>query len=88
MTFQKVKPEIAVYMPSHMGPFICSNCHYFEEDGSCTLVDGPIDPEGVCHLFTPNEGGGKDEAKPKSETEDSPIPPGPPEEGPPPIPGV
>ena len=54
MTLKKVDPAIALYKGSELGPFLCANCDYFnEEDSSCDLVDGPIDPEGVCNLFTP-----------------------------------
>lgn len=49
----KVDPRIARYMTSDMGPFICANCDHFTEEGECEVVSGPIDPEGVCILFTP-----------------------------------
>lgn len=49
----KANPKIVVYMDSSMGPFQCSNCMHFEEDGSCSVVAGPIDPGGICHVFTP-----------------------------------
>ena len=53
----KVSPQVARYMSSDMGPFICANCNHFQQDGSCEVVSGPIDPEGVCILFTPPESG-------------------------------
>lgn len=49
----KVEPAVARYMTSDLGPFICANCEHFTPDGDCAVVSGPIDPEGVCILFTP-----------------------------------
>lgn len=49
----KVEPAVARYMTSDMGPFICANCEHFTGAGDCAVVSGPIDPEGVCILFTP-----------------------------------
>lgn len=46
-----VSPEVVRYMTSDRGPFICANCLHFQDDGSCEIVSGPIDPEGVCILF-------------------------------------
>lgn len=51
----KVDPAIARYMTSDLGPFICANCEHFTDTGECEVVSGPIDPEGVCILFTPPE---------------------------------
>lgn len=48
----KVDPMVARYMTSDMGPFVCQNCDHFTETGECEVVAGPIDPEGVCILFT------------------------------------
>lgn len=48
----KVDPMVARYMTSDMGPFVCQNCDHFTETGECDIVSGPIDPEGVCILFT------------------------------------
>ena len=50
----KVSPDVARYMTSDMGPFICAFCDHYR-DGSCEIVSGPIDPEGVCILFTPHK---------------------------------
>lgn len=50
----KVSPMVARYMTSDMGPFICAFCEHYR-DGSCEVVSGPIDPEGVCILFTPHK---------------------------------
>lgn len=57
----KVDPTVARYMTPDLGPFICANCEHFTQDGDCQVVSGPIDPEGVCILFTPG-GAGMDEA--------------------------
>jgi hypothetical protein len=40
----------------------CSNCQFFrppsheDQCGSCTLVQGPINPEGYCNSWAPKEG--------------------------------
>ena len=44
-----VSPESARYF----GPEgRCMNCIHFSEPGSCEIVSGQIDPEGICSLFT------------------------------------
>lgn len=48
----KVDPSIARYMGPELGPFECQACEHFNQDGSCSVVSGPIDPQGVCILFT------------------------------------
>lgn len=53
MSFQKLPQTVAVYRSPDQGPFQCANCDYWEQDGSCTLVDGAIDPEGFCNMFMP-----------------------------------
>lgn len=64
-TSELVDPTIVHYMTPDMGPFACSNCEHFGEDGaSCNIVAGPIDPQGICNLFTPPQGG---EAPPEGE---------------------
>lgn len=83
MSIKKVDPAMVWYKTSDQGPFICSNCDYFEdEDGSCTLVDGPIDPEGVCNLYTPVAGGAEVPQEPPMDELTEPAEPLPPE-GPP-----
>jgi hypothetical protein len=52
---QKLDPAIVVYKTSDMGPFVCSNCQHWEEPNSCGIVQGEIDPEGVCCVYTPPE---------------------------------
>lgn len=44
---------MVVYMGSEFGPFECQNCCHFQEDGSCEIVEGPIDPAGCCNIFCP-----------------------------------
>lgn len=39
-------------MPPEAGPFECEHCHYFQQPNKCELVQGGIDPEGCCNLFT------------------------------------
>lgn len=51
----KVDPTVARYLTSDLGPFICANCEHFSGEGDCNVVSGPIDPEGVCILFTPGD---------------------------------
>lgn len=44
---------MVVYMPSEFGPFRCDNCCNFQPDGSCRMVEGPIDPGGCCNIYCP-----------------------------------
>lgn len=47
-----VSPEAAKYMTSDMR---CGSCVHFMDSGgigSCEIVSGPIDPQGVCLLYT------------------------------------
>jgi hypothetical protein len=46
-----VDPTVARYL----GPNDrCGSCVHFMEPGTCEIVAGPIDPMGVCSLFTPD----------------------------------
>ena len=48
-----VSPESARYF----GPEgRCMNCIHFMEPGSCEIVAGQIDPQGICSLFTQDSG--------------------------------
>lgn len=49
----KLDQAIVVYMTSDMGPFACGACAHFEGPNSCGVVDGEIDPAGLCNVFTP-----------------------------------
>lgn len=51
-----IPKALVVYMTGDMGPFKCSNCCYFNEPGSCSVVEGDIDPEGCCNMYCPPEG--------------------------------
>lgn len=70
----QVSPEVARYF----GPEgICANCRHYTEPGACEIVSGPIDPDGRCNLFDPDQ---MDEAAPMgaampTETPNAPIPP-------------
>ena len=48
-------------MPPESGPFECEYCHYFDEPRSCELVEGTIEPDGCCNLFTEKGKAGKPE---------------------------
>lgn len=54
MVNHKIPPMVAGYMGPEMGPLVCGNCRFFEDPGSCSVVDGPIDPAGICHNFCPD----------------------------------
>lgn len=80
LTFMKLPQKAATYRSGEMGPFMCSNCHYFQsEDSTCTIVDGDIDPEGLCNVFVAI---GSDEQPEQPEAQGPPPPP----PGPPPPP--
>ena len=41
----------------YFGPeAMCQGCIHFLEPDACDVVAGPIDPEGICSLFTADEG--------------------------------
>lgn len=67
---EKVSPEISGYMGPELGPFTCSNCSFFntQDNASCHIVSGPIDPNGCCNLFTPHTPISQDEG-PQTPTE-------------------
>lgn len=43
---------IANYMGPERGPFKCSRCEYFIVGGACKKVEGTINPDGCCNLFS------------------------------------
>lgn len=47
----QVDPEVARYLEPN---YRCNNCVHFMEPGSCEIVAGPIDPEAVCSLYSPD----------------------------------
>ena len=61
-----VSPEAARYF----GPESrCMNCVHFSEPGSCEIVSGQIDPEGVCSLLT-QDSEGEDQMAPEPPVEE------------------
>jgi hypothetical protein len=55
----KLTKVISGYMPPEAGPFECEYCHYFNEPRGCELVEGNIDRDGCCNLFTEKGKAGK-----------------------------
>lgn len=51
MAMGMVAPEAAKYMGPEMR---CESCVHYMEPGSCEVVAGKIDPQGVCMIFTPD----------------------------------
>ena len=51
----KIPPDDANYHPSAgTYPFVCGTCCYMVPmSPACQIVDGPIDPEASCRLWTP-----------------------------------
>ena len=58
----KIDPTVAGYFPPDKGPFRCGSCVYFEAEGACALVGGPIEADGCCNLFTPGTNPNQGEA--------------------------
>lgn len=53
---QSAKASGAHYAPGQLNPFkneglICGNCVFFVGGGSCEVVSGQIDPNGICKLW-------------------------------------
>ena len=47
-----IDPLVARYL----GPMDrCQSCIHYLEPGQCEIVAGPIDPQGVCSLFTADQ---------------------------------
>ena len=49
----KLEPYVVVYLDGSFGPFQCSNCKNFQDPNACNVVEGEIDPNGLCHVFSP-----------------------------------
>ena len=47
-----VPQEIVHYMGPERMEISCSNCDYFSGQGTCVIVAGQIDPEGICNLHS------------------------------------
>lgn len=54
--------SVAGYKGPEQGPFKCANCiHYgVSGPGTCEIVSGQIDEEGLCNVFTSNSGGSQE----------------------------
>lgn len=52
MAGHKVPQIAAGYLGAEYGPFACKNCVFFENPGSCSIVDGTIDPDACCNNYT------------------------------------
>jgi hypothetical protein len=75
----KLNPAVVVYKGPESGPFSCSNCLHFLDEGACAIVSGPIDPEGLCNVFEsahePAQGGDEEMMSEEMPTEETPIEP-------------
>lgn len=58
---EKTSKLTVVYMGPENGPFRCGSCEYFSEPNACQKVEGIIQPEACCNLFSPKEKGKEDE---------------------------
>jgi hypothetical protein len=65
----KLTKLISGYMPPESGPFECEYCHYFDGKHDCELVEGDIEPDGCCNLFTESGKAGKPEEELEDEHE-------------------
>lgn len=51
------------YKGPEQGPFKCSNCVFYSDPGTCSVVSGDIDPDGVCNIFTSQGNQPQDESQ-------------------------
>jgi len=49
----KISQTDAAYGPAYQAGQSCGNCVHFDGQGSCEIVDGPIDPTMVSDFFEP-----------------------------------
>jgi High potential iron-sulfur protein len=49
---QKVSKEQAKYQDAPKDNHKCSECAYFEKPNACKIVEGDINPDGWCQLWT------------------------------------
>lgn len=61
----KMPMEEVEYLGAEAGPFQCSTCMYFMEPNGCQVVDGEIDPAGICRVFMPGHAAPTAEAEPE-----------------------
>lgn len=47
-----VDPDVAGYKDPDEGPFACGNCAHFDGTNTCEILSEPVEPEGLCNLFT------------------------------------
>lgn len=52
----KTDQRAAGYLPPSQAPFRCGSCEYFSAPSACRLVEGRIEAEGCCNLFSKDEG--------------------------------
>lgn len=48
------------YLGPEMGPFSCGSCKFFTGNG-CQIVQGQIEADGICNVFTPMDTSGGEE---------------------------
>lgn len=53
---QQTSKSEANYRPLDTTSQHCGNCTYMNDDGSCQLVLGQVDPEHVCDLWEKEQG--------------------------------
>ena len=59
-TMSKKSKRETFYRPkSHSSRQHCGNCVYMHNDGSCTKVQGLVDKEHICDLWTPERTAGQ-----------------------------
>jgi hypothetical protein len=49
----KISKAAVAYQDRPQGDKRCEKCLQFQAPNSCKLVDGPINPQGFCRIFTP-----------------------------------
>ena len=54
---QKMKQADAKYQTTPKGSAKCAACTQFQAPNACKLVEGDINPEGWCQLYTPRAHG-------------------------------
>ncbi len=49
----KISKAAVAYQDHPDGDKRCDRCLQFQAPDSCKMVDGPVDPQGFCRIFTP-----------------------------------
>ncbi len=52
----KTPQHLVVYRGPDEGPFACGNCVHFDGQSSCEVVQGKVDPAGLCNIFMAGSG--------------------------------